>query len=299
MTIDQAFENFISKAKEREQVVNYFQVRQHGDVIFNWSRLDRIDRLNMWSVSKSVISVAVGIAQKEGIIDLEEKISETFFDYVPKNADSNILDLKVRHLLTMTTGLDNALFFAADPERYTTEDWTAYFFSADFTHPPFAQFLYSNFNTYILGHMLERKCGMDLLEYMKPRIFDPLEIYSPDWTRCPRGHLHAANGLYLTIDEMSRFGQMLFNGGEYNGKRIVPEDYIQEMTRNQLPEDWEEKYGYQIWIEGKDGDFRADGKFGQFIIGLKDLDMVISVMSLDSGELLQTLREEFIDKIKE
>lgn len=297
MSINELFEEFLNKIKEKEIVLNYFQVKQHGENILDWGRMKQKTRLNTWSVSKSFVSVAVGIAMDEGLISLDEKICDSFKEYLPENPGENLTELTVRHMLTMTTGFDHALFFSDDPDRYITEDWIDYFFKQEFIYKPGERFLYCNFNTYMLACLIEKKAGMDILAYLKPRLFTPLNILSPDWTRCPKGHIHAANGLYLTIDDFGNFGQMLSDGGVFEGKRIVSREYLDMATKCQLPEEWNIGYGFQFWLN-PDGTFRADGKYGQYIIVLPDKDMVVAVQSLSDGEIFDCVWNEFIEKLK-
>jgi CubicO group peptidase (beta-lactamase class C family) len=290
MKIEKTFEEFLKKMKQKEIVLNYVQVRQHGDIILDWGRLSQKSRLNTWSVSKSFVSVAVGIAMDEGYLTLDEKICESFKEYLPEKPSDNLTNLTVRHLLTMTTGVETALFFDNDQERYETEDWIQYFFSQNFCFKPGERFLYCNFNTYMLACLIEKKVGMDIMDYLKPRLFTPLKIYSPDWTRCPKGHIHAANGLYLIIDDYGNFGEMLLNGGVFEGKRIVSKEYLDLATANQMPEDWDLQYGFQFWIDRDLKSYRADGKYGQYIIVLPEKDMVVSVQSLNEGSMYDEIR---------
>lgn len=297
MDMNKVFEKLLNKAKEKEMVLNYFQVRKAGEIVLDWGRMNQKTRLNTWSVSKSFISVAVGIAIDEGLITLDEKICDSFKEYLPENPSKNLTELTVRHLLTMTTGFDHALFFTDDPERYVTKDWIQYFFNQEYTYEPGERFLYCNFNTYMLACLVEKKSGVDMLEYMNERLFKPLNILSPDWTRCPMGHIHAANGLYLTIDEFGNFGQMLLNGGVFNGKRIVSKEYLDMATTVQLPPEWEGHYGFQFWVN-PDGSYRADGKYGQYIMVLPEQDMVVAVQSLNDGEVFDLVWNEFVEEIK-
>lgn len=297
MELEKAFLQLLETVKKGEPVINYFQVRQHGKIILDWGRLPQKTRLNTWSVSKSFISVAAGIAMDEGLISIDEKLCDSFQEALPENPSANLTELTVRHLLTMTTGLEYPLFFADDQERYVTEDWIRYFFSQNFCYAPQERFLYSNFNTYMLSCLIEKKAGRDMMEYLKERLFLPLKILSPDWTRCPMGHLHAANGLYLTIDEFGNFGQMLLDGGVFEGQRIVSENYLEMATKNQLPEEWNTKYGFQFWINPDGVSYRADGKYGQYIIVLPQMDMVVAVQSLDGGDVFGKVWE-LIEKIK-
>ena len=297
MEINEIWNQCLEKIKQRGIVLNYVQVRQHGNIVLDWGRMKQKTRLNTWSVSKSFVSVAVGIAMDEGLISLDERICDSFPEYLPENPSENLLEITVRHMLTMTTGFDHPMFFADDPKRYVTEDWIAYFFQHNFTHKPGERFLYCNFNTYMLVCLIERKSGREIMDYLKEKLFTPLEIFSPDWTRCPKGHIHAANGLYLTIDEFGNFGEMVLNGGVYKGKRIVSKEYLDMACVNQLPEAWDTKYGFQFWMNFDGKSCRADGKFGQFIFILPEKDMVVAVQSLDDGYVLKEIYEELIKKI--
>ena len=282
-TLKEKFDNFTKKMSEEGKVLNYAQLYYDGEMIAEYNRLPTKTRLNSWSLSKSIIGIAVGIAVDEGLMDFDEKICDSFREYLPENPSRNLTELTVRNMLTMTTGLEYPLFFADDEERYITKDWVAYFFKQNFVYPPGERFLYSNFNTYILGVLIEKKTGRKLLDYLTEKFFTPLEIYSPDWTVCPMGHLHAANGLYLTIDEYARIGKMLYNGGVYKGKRIISEEYLKLATTNQVKNN-PPKYGYgfQFWIN-PDGSFRADGKFGQYIIVVPEKKLLIVTMGLEGN----------------
>lgn len=298
MSLEKIFEGFLKGVKDKDIVLNYVQVRRHGDIVLDWGRLSQKTRLNTWSVSKSFVSVAVGIAIDEGLISLNEKICESFTEYLPNNPSANLTDLTVRHLLTMTTGFDHPLFFTDDPDRYITEDWIEYFFNQEYTYKPGERFLYCNFNTYMLACLIEKKSGMDIMEYLKPRLFTPLKILSPDWTRCPKGHIHAANGLYLTIDEFGNFGQMMLDGGVFESKRIVSKEYLNIAGTNQLPEEWDTKYGFQFWMNPDGKSFRADGKFGQYIFAIPEKNMVVAVQALDDGDVFAQVWDNLIMKIK-
>lgn len=292
------FDNFLAEIKKRDMVVNYVQVYKDGQQLVDYGRLPCKSRLNSWSLSKSVISVGVGIAIDEGYLSLDEKIYDSFKEYIPDDAGENITELTVRHLLTMTTGLEYPLFFTDDPERYITKDWISYFFKQNFPYKPGERFLYCNFNTYLLGCLIEKKTNRDLLDYLNEKLFEPLEIYSADWTRCPMGHLHAANGLYLNIDEYARFGHMLLGKGVYNGKRIVSEEYLSQATMNQLGDNPPKYgYGYQFWINPDKNSFRADGKFGQYAIVMPEKNALVVTMALEAGDFFDVVWKELCEKI--
>lgn len=285
-------EAYLRHVKEQNLNLLYAKVVQHGQVVEEYQRLAVKTRLNTWSMCKSMVSVGVGIAMEEGLLTLEEKLCDSFGDYLPANPNPNLLGLTVRHLLTMTTGLGNPLFFCDGPERYRIKDWIGYFFGAPFTHAPGERFLYSNFNTYMLGCLIERKSGQKLLEYLRYRLFEPIGIGNPDWTDCPMGHTVAANGCFVTVDEMSRFGEFLLAGGQVNGRQLVSPEYLREATRKQVEtaadpahpqEENDYGYGYQFWINPDGKSYRCSGNYGQSCCVFPEEDAVVTILSLESN----------------
>ena len=278
----------LKEAEDEGLHILYAQLRQGGEIKDEFKRAVNKTRLNAFSVSKSFVSAGAGIALEEGLISKDEKICDAFSEYVPKNASENLLDTKVEHLLTMTTGLAKPLFFADGAARYVVKDWIEYFFNAEFDHAPGERFLYSNFNTYILSCLIEKRAGVNLLEYLRHRLFEHLDIGNPDWTLCPKGHVHAANGLYINIDELGRFGEMLLRYGEYNGKRIVPRKYLEEATvkHTESPGNFGSEclncgYGYQFWMTPIEDTFLCYGNYGQYCLVMPKKDTVISVVSFE------------------
>lgn len=287
-------ENLVEALKERCKEENldvlYVQMRQGGKVTGEYCKLPKKARLNLYSVSKSVVSAGVGIALGEGLIDLDEKICDAFPEYVGRETSPYLLDVQVRHLLTMTSGLAEPLFFADSPERYTVKDWIAHFFHADFAHKPGECFLYSNFNTYMVSCLVEKRAGENLLEYLRYRLFEPLEIGNPDWTLCPMGHVHAANGLFFNIDELGNFGEMLLHNGYYRGRQLVPEAYLREATADQVKKSTDKGqdtgfsgYGYQFWKTPIEGAVLCSGNYGQYCLVMPKEETVISILSFEKN----------------
>lgn len=276
--------------KKEDLNVLYLQMRRDGNIVGEYSRLPRKARMNMYSVSKSVVSVGVGIAIDEGLLHMDDKISNFFVENITGKTSQSLMNTSVRHLLTMTSGLTNPLFFADSPERYQVKDWIEYFFQSDFCYMPGEHFLYSNFNTYILSCIIEKQTGQNLLEYLRYRLFEPIGIGNPDWTLCPMGHVHAANGLFLNIDELGNFGELLLHYGNYKGHQIVSEKYLKEATVDQvkgIEAGTEDKefygYGYQFWMTQIENSFLCSGNYGQYCLIMPDKDMVLSVISFEEN----------------
>jgi len=302
--MSEIIDRFLKLMEEKHIVFNYIQLRKNGAIVGDWKRLLVKTRLNTWSASKSFISVAVGVARDEGLLSLDEHICDIFPEYVPANPSENLTGLTLKHMLTMTTGLTVPLFFTNDRERVETRDWAKHFFNAEFSLKPGERYLYSNFNTYMLSRAVERRAGCDMLEYMRTRIFEPLDILSPDWTRDPMGFIHAANGLYVTIDEFANFGEMVLNGGAFRGKRIVSEAYIREAcslhSKGEKDSEGEWGYGYQFWLLPDGVSTAAVGRYGQFVMILPERNAVVATQGLDDypfNELMMLVWHELAEKL--
>ena len=137
----------------------------------------------------------------------------------------------------------------------------------------------------------------DLVHYLMPRMFAPMGIQLPTWENDPNGQTFGAGGLFLTIDELHLFGQLLLQNGEWNGKQLIPAEWVKEATSKQVEND-SEGYGYLFWA-GPEGSFRADGKYGQFVILMRDKNAVVTVTaeSRDAGALLRAVFEEIYPQL--
>lgn len=281
-----ALNHFVIDTLKENRVVLYAQIHQGGHKVAEYRRLSGRTRFNVWSVAKGVVSCAAGIALDEGLIRIDEPIGEIFTEYMPADPGPNLPRITIEHLLTMTSGLAKPLFFADSPERYTTVDWVAHFFQAAFTHEPGSAWLYSNFNTYLVSCAIERRAGQNLVEYLRHRFFAPIGIHGPDWVLDPMGRCLAANGLALTIDELSRYGELIKNFGRFEGRQVVPEAYLRRATsrlaENRGPVPWENAgYGYQFLLNPEPGAFRSEGRLGQYVLAYPEQDTVVSVMSIE------------------
>ena len=252
--------------------------------------------------------MAAGIAEREGLITLDEYIYPWFEKYFPSDPSENLYKIKIRDLLTMSSGQKDPLFFCDGPERYIEKDWVRYFFQNDsFPYTPGTHFVYSNFCSYILSVLLEEKSGTGLLNYLRYRFFEPVGIPNPDWTLCPQGHCMAANGLYLTIDELARFGHLLLHEGSLNGKQIVPKKFVIDACQKHIdsynpltkhPDYQSYGYGYFIYMGPMEDTLILSGNYGQYCVVDKKRQMVSCVMSLDGNDH-KKIRDDLVDSLAE
>ncbi len=288
------FEKFIKKTKEGNCEIIDAQVRMEGEVADYWHRFPAQPRFETFSTSKTFVGIGVGIALEEGLITLDEKIIDAFPEESYDVTTQNASDITVKHLLTMTSGLSETMFWRDGPERRHAKDWVRHFFAhGKFDNEPGIEFLYNNVNTFMLGALIQKKSGKNLREYLRYRLFEPLEIHNPEWLSDPMGRTIAANGLILNADEHGRFGQLLANKGLYNGKRIVSEEFINEMLTTHVSETGEyipgntpfhAGYGYHIWTDKENNAIYMWGIFGQYCVILPEKNIVITILSLQDDD---------------
>jgi len=285
---------FLSQIELLNLEVNSFILLQNGKATAQfWRSPYRRDcQQVLFSLSKSFTSIAVGIAWDEGILDLHDKVISFFPDKLPKSISPNLEKMTVHHLLSMNTGHHDNIYGSVVKE----EDWVKAFLSLEVTHEPGIHYLYNTHATYMLSAIIQKSTGQSLVDFLMPRLFQPLGITRPSWETCPMGIIAGGMGLSLTTESIAKFGQLLLNKGTYDGRRIVSEQYMnlatQEQSDNRKPGariDSAQGYGYQIHL-CRQGCFRGDGAFGQLcFVAPKENLVIAATSSFESMDQLQTL----------
>ena len=149
---------------------------------------------------------------------------------------------------------------------------------------PGTHFLYNTSATYMLSAIVQKATGQTVLDYLQPRLFEPLGIEHPTWETSLQGISAGGYGLSVRTEDIARFGQLYLQKGKWNGKQIVPESWVETATARQTSNgsnpksDWDQGYGYQFW-RCRNGGYRGDGAFGQYCIVLPEQDAVIAITS--------------------
>ncbi|WDV48119.1 serine hydrolase [Clostridiaceae bacterium M8S5] len=235
------------------------------------------DRENLYSASKTFVAVAVGIAEFEGLLSSDD-YALNFFPEFRDVASNGAEYIKIRHLLIMTSG-----HMEENYSKYNDMDRAKLFFSTEVKADPGTWFYYEDLCSYVLGRIIEKLSGVNLLEYLKPRLFDKLEIVNPQWHNCQMGYTACSGGLFLTTEEFSRLGILLLYGGRYNNNQILSSEYVDEMYTNcidtsfKLDSESQQGYGYQVWKCTLPNTYRADGMYGQYCVILKDYNAVVTI----------------------
>ncbi len=235
----------------------------------------------MFSLSKSITGMAVGMLVRDGLLSLDEKIVDIFSDKGVLLRSPKVNSITVLHLLNMTSGIK-----FNEVGSMVEKDWVKAYLSSDCSYEPGTEFSYNSMNSYLLSAIVCKKTGMGLKDYLTPRLFEPLGIQNVIWETCPMKIEKGGWGLYLHTADMAKLGQLYLQGGRWtvNGKvqQLVPENWVQESTKIQTPthdSDHADGYGYQLWNFGAKSAYQYNGVFGQYVIVLPERDMVIAITS--------------------
>lgn len=230
----------------------------------------------LYSMSKSVTSTAVGFAVCEGLINLNDRVSDFFPEYPMSKRPFNRM-LTVRMLLTMHS---DKLITVLDEKGQS--DWIANFFGSTFILPPNTKFNYISENTSMLSAIVSRVTGMSVIDYLYPRIFEPLGIEKPFWECDGAGNNAGGWGLYMKSEDLAKFFLPYIHGGKWiDGTQIIPELWVEEATKKQVESvhdgfiDNMMGYGYQFWRNPIANSARADGLFGQRCFLFPDYDALV------------------------
>lgn len=274
-------------AKGAELHLVALMVTSHGEQLirYNW---DDDARRNIYSASKSFTSAAFGIAMREGLVSLHEKVTDAFEKDLPDNVSDHLRKAELRDLLTMQLGQRTASLMGGQRPFYAEDDWVKLSLSLPFEDAPGTRFVYNNVGPYLAGVLIQRRAGCDLVSYLMPRLFEPLGIRRPMWEKDPMGYTFGAGGLFLNLPELHKLGMLYLQEGAWNGRQLVPASWVRESTSHQADND-SYGYGYLFW-RGEHNSYRADGKYCQWSVVLPDRDAVISVMAeCRDGEKLTRL----------
>lgn len=247
----------------------------------------------LYSLSKSFTSVAAGLAVEDGLLAVDDKLLTHLAEFAPPDIDDRFLAVTVDHALRMATGhLDDTVM---DVISWCAEHRDSEWLHAMFTLPPERPvgtlFAYDQLATYAVARIVQRATGKRLVDFLGPRLFEPLEITEQVWMSDADGHDWGFSGLHLTTESVAAFGQLCLQGGTWRGRQLIDADWLRTatsgLTRNdavhrgdptRVPNpDWACGYGYQFW-RSRHG-YRGDGAYGQFCLVLPDQDAIVVLTS--------------------
>jgi CubicO group peptidase (beta-lactamase class C family) len=277
--------NFIEAAEaERKDDLHSFMLLRQGKVAAAgwWAPYDSLSPHMMYSLSKSFTSTAIGIAQAEGLLSIYDPVMSFFPEDAPAEPSRNLQSMRIKDLLRMNTGHQTDSW---DQVKQSPGSWTKGFLSLPVEHKPGTRFVYNTGATFMLSAIIQKVTGKTLLEFLKPRLFDPLGFENYSWESNPAGINLGGTGLKIRTRDIARFGQLLLQHGEWEGKQLVPQEWVEEATALQTSNgsnpdsDWDQGYGYQYWRCRPANIYRGDGAFGQYCIVMPDQQSVLAITS--------------------
>ncbi len=279
--------NFLNAAEKSKTELHSFMMLRHGKVIVEgwWKPYEPDLKHTMYSCSKSFVATAIGFAINENRLTVNDKVISFFPDDQPATISENLSELSVKDLLSMSVGQE------PDPTRSIVSrdsNWVKSFLALPIMHKPGSRFLYNSMATYMLSAIVQKLTGQKVIDYLKPRLFDPLGIEGMDWEVDSQDINTGGWGLRIKTEDLAKFGQLFLQNGKWEGEQLLPASWIKEASTVKILQhpdysqekrdssDWEQGYCYQMW-RCRHNAYRGDGAFGQFIIVMPDQEVVIAM----------------------
>lgn len=299
---------FVEAADQEIDAMHSFMLVRHGQVVAEgwWTPYDAQTPHVLYSLSKSFTSTAVGLAIAEGKFSLDDEVLKFFPEDAPAEPSANLRAMRVRDLLRMNTGHQTEpQLFREEPGQAQDLTWVKKFFAHPVPFKPGTHFLYNSPATYMLSAIVQKTTGMTALDYLRPRLFDPLGFENPTWVASPQGISAGAYGLMARTEEIASFGQLYLQKGVWKGRQLVPAAWVEQATALQTSNgsspksDWDQGYGYQFW-RSRHNTYRGDGAFGQYCMVIPELDAVVAITSgvRDMQRVMNLVWEKLLPAMK-
>lgn len=269
---------------ERRANIHNLLILSGGEVICECSR-DGYSP-NVWhlshSMSKTVTGMAVGMLIDDGLLRLDDKLI-SLIPEVPYK-DKRFAKITIEHLLSMQSGVP-----FAEAGSVTEVGWTEAFFKSSLKFAPGTDFAYNSMNSYILAKVVTKITGTSLTEFLRERLFLPLHIHNYFWEIGPEGIEKGGWGLFLSAESWAKMGLMILQGGLFEGKRILSEDWVMRSTQKHATApmiDGDFNYAYQMWVGRNTNEILFNGMLGQNV-WICPKNGLIAVVNSGNNELFQ------------
>jgi CubicO group peptidase (beta-lactamase class C family) len=264
---------------------------------------------HIWSITKSVSSMATGIAFREGLLTrLDQTLGDLIPNRIPASADPRVWGITLYQLLTSTSGWkwDGRINFRRHDE---TDDLDA-MLTRPLAFNPGEGFEYDSTNSNLLSYIVQVQSGVTMAEYLQPRMFDPLGIPAPEWIRMYQGETRGAGGLFLTPANLAKVGYLMLRDGEWAGQQILTPEWVAASTTPQASGTSSATgvniggggmYGYQWWIKQPSGidAYYGNGYGGQTLYVVPALDLIVATAVAGTTRERADLQQPVIPLIEE
>lgn len=256
------------------------------------------------SVTKSVMAILTGIAIDKGFIQSIDQPAGDFLSPLYSSISPEKAAIKIRHLLTMSSGFQWAELNSNEYNNWiTSPNQLQYLMNKPLAYQPGQVFAYNSAAVHLLSIIITQASKMSTLEFARKYLFDPLGIDNIIWETEKQGYYNGGAGLRLTPIDMIKIGQLILNRGEFNGKRIVSAGWIDQSIVPQIStgnaQPYGPSYGYCLWLgQNTRGNYAfANGWGGQFIVVFPNLNLVVSAANEWSGVPTSTANDQWYKTI--
>jgi len=279
-----------SAAKSKHEFHSFMFLRQGRVIAEGWWNPFRPDlKHTLYSTSKSFTCTAVGLAVKEKKLSIDDKVISFFPESLPDTVSPFLAELKIKDLLSMSAGQRR------EPST-TGSGWVKAYLETPVVNEPGTKYRYSSLASFMLSAIVQKVTSEKVIDYLTPRLFNPLGIEGADWETNPEGINTGGWGLRLKTEDLAKFGQLYLQKGKWNGKQILPEKWVEEATslkiyqnpdlsqsKRDSSNDSMQGYCYQFW-RARHNSYMANGAFGQFILIMPEKDAIV-VFTAESSDM--------------
>ncbi len=299
---------FIDHLAEMEMPIHSFAIARFGKVAAEcyYKPFDADFYHRMYSTSKTFVSMAIGLLYTEGKIRLCDKIADYFPEKLPAEPHRFLTEMTIRDLLMMATCHSGSTYSDAD------KDWVWTFFNRKPSHPSGTIFSYDTSATVTLNALVEKLSGENIIDFLRPRLFDPLGMSDGIWAiQRPEGGAWGGSGFMLRTADLLRFAMFLMNKGMWEGRQLIARDYMEAATSKQIDNHVSNSnpehsfgYGFQIWRTRNNG-FACLGMGTQIAVCLPDKQLCYVVtadtqhIAAGDVQVMTAFWEDIYDKMSD
>ncbi|MBP3543871.1 MAG: serine hydrolase [Lachnospiraceae bacterium] len=294
-------DEFLRLLDEKNAGMDSVILLRGGKICFEkyWEPYDEKTNHRMYSVGKSFTAIAIGLLIGDGKLSVEDYVCDYFPEKLPENVHPFIREMQVKHLLTMSTAHKSTTYKNYDG------DWVESFFHVEPDYHPGTIFSYDTSATHVLCALVQKLSGKDMQTFLKERVLDEIGYSSSEWLTDEAGVVRGGDGLYCTSRDLAAVAQLCMDGGVYNGKQLIPADYLKDMlsvqisTEHKLAYDEQLGYGYQVWGNREEGGFTFYGMGGQLAVCFpkKNFVLVTTGNMTERGKDIRFIYESFYEAV--
>ncbi|MBR5586327.1 MAG: serine hydrolase [Clostridia bacterium] len=256
----------------------------------------------LFSDTKTFTQLAIGFMVREGLVTIEDKIADYFPDKLTEATSEYNKNLKIKHLLMMATGHPGNAVHARGKFSDEEYDKLREFFASETIDEPGTVFQYENIASYVLSNLVSRLTGKNIVEYLKPRFLDPLDIAVDYYSADENGVCMGYSGFRITLEALAKVGQFFLDEGVWEGKQILPKEWCRQAISKHAEcigpcgSDWNQGYAWHLW-RGRYNTARLCGAYGQMCVIAPDLDLIFATNSGANYNRLQYILDNFYENV--